>query len=150
MQPFIAAGTRSNPGPCLLRFQYTSLLFSYNKNMPSKNIIAVITGANKGIGFEIAHQLAKRGVRVILTARSKERGDTAVKTLAREGLKVEFHELDVDSPESIAVFGRWLESQVHHLDILVNNAGVFGQKVGALTVTGTEVEQVFRTNTLGP
>ena len=63
--------------------------------------IVVVTGANRGIGFEISHQLAARGAQVVLTARKAEAGEAAVKKLAAQNLTVRFQPLDVTSRKSI-------------------------------------------------
>ena len=64
--------------------------------------IVLVTGANRGIGFEICRQLAARGAEVILTARSKDAGNTAASKLAAQKVIVHFHPLDVSSRKSIA------------------------------------------------
>ncbi|XP_042480167.1 salutaridine reductase-like [Macadamia integrifolia] len=95
-------------------------------NSASKRL-AVVTGANKGIGLEICHQLASNGVAVVLTARDKNRGVEAVKKLKGYGLSdVFFHQLDVKDPASIASLALFIKTQFGKLDILVNNAAVSG------------------------
>src|SRR5271168_3535876 len=86
--------------------------------------IALVTGANKGIGFETVRQLAKAGVHVILTARDAAKGAAAVQKLKGEGLDVEALTLDVTNPASIAAAVAAVSSKHGRLDILVNNAGV--------------------------
>jgi NAD(P)-dependent dehydrogenase (short-subunit alcohol dehydrogenase family) len=86
--------------------------------------IALVTGGNKGIGFEVSRQLAQLGIMVMLTARDKDRGLKAAKTLAAEGLPVQFVRLDVSEPDSIAAAAAHIASDPGRLDILVNNAGV--------------------------
>ncbi|KAM5572675.1 salutaridine reductase-like [Rosa sericea] len=89
--------------------------------------VSVVTGANKGIGFEICRQLASNGVRVVLTARDVKRGQEAVEKLKLSGLTdVIFHQLDVTDATSIASLADFIEIQFGKLDILVNNAGVGG------------------------
>ncbi|KAH9315964.1 hypothetical protein KI387_024591, partial [Taxus chinensis] len=88
--------------------------------------VVVVTGANKGIGFEIVRQLAQNGLTVVLTARDVNRGLSAVKTLKDEGLNVVFRQLDIHNPHSISEFAEWLKDNYGGLDMLVNNAGVFG------------------------
>ncbi|KAK1559480.1 hypothetical protein Q3G72_014988 [Acer saccharum] len=93
---------------------------------PTKRI-AVVTGANKGIGLEICRQLSSNGVMVILTARDDNRGREAVKTLHDSGFSdVVFHRLDLMDPSSISSLANFINTQFHKLDILVNNAGVSG------------------------
>jgi (+)-neomenthol dehydrogenase len=90
---------------------------------------AVVTGANKGIGFGICKQLASAGIIVILTARDENRGREAVKKLEEEcGLSghLVFHQLDVTDPASIASLVDFIKTQFGKLDILINNAGIGG------------------------
>jgi NAD(P)-dependent dehydrogenase (short-subunit alcohol dehydrogenase family) len=87
--------------------------------------VAVVTGANRGIGFEISRQLARRGYAVILTARDPAKGRAAVRVLAREGFDVTFHRLDVTDAAGIKRFARHLRRKVGRLDVLVNNAGIY-------------------------
>ena len=87
--------------------------------------IAFVTGANKGIGREIAGQLAAKGILVLMGARDRERGEKAVAELRAKELPVEFIQIDVTSQESVDRAAAEVE-QGHGrlLDILVNNAGV--------------------------
>ena len=87
--------------------------------------VAVVTGANRGIGFEICRQLAQRGYAVILTARDPAKGRAAAKVLADEGLDVSFHRVDVTDAAGIKRFARHLRGKVGRLDVLVNNAGIY-------------------------
>jgi NAD(P)-dependent dehydrogenase (short-subunit alcohol dehydrogenase family) len=87
--------------------------------------LAVVTGANRGIGLEIARQLAQKGLRVVLTARDPKKGRAAAKALQNDGLDVAFHVLDVASGASIGSFLRWLRRTEGRLDVLVNNAGIY-------------------------
>jgi NAD(P)-dependent dehydrogenase (short-subunit alcohol dehydrogenase family) len=80
---------------------------------------ALITGANKGIGFEIARELKERGVEVLAGARDEERGRAAA-----EKLDARFVRLDVTSEDSVKAAAAWVEERYGALDILVNNAGV--------------------------
>ncbi|KAJ0967106.1 hypothetical protein J5N97_024023 [Dioscorea zingiberensis] len=87
--------------------------------------IAVVTGANKGIGLEIVRQLAFNGVMVILTARNEKRGAEAVEKLIKSGVSdVVFHQLDVADPASVASLSEFIKTKFERVDILVNNAGV--------------------------
>lgn len=88
--------------------------------------IALVTGANRGIGFETCRQLARRDVQVILTSRDAAKGRAAVERLAAEGLSLTYHQLDVSDPESIDRTRDFVEATFGRLDILVNNAGIFG------------------------
>jgi NAD(P)-dependent dehydrogenase (short-subunit alcohol dehydrogenase family) len=113
--------------------------------------IAVVTGANRGIGFEIVRQLSKKGWKVILTARDEAKGLQASGRLKAEGLDVEFHVLDVTDPGSIRRLKEDLEKTQGRLDVLVNNAGIFidGNKT-SLNVDMKTVRETMETNFIGP
>lgn len=85
----------------------------------SSETIALVTGANRGIGFEIARQLLLQGVTVILTSRGIEVGEAAAKVLRDTGLKVVFRQLDVTDPSSVKTCADWLQQNYGGLDILV-------------------------------
>ncbi|KAI9180279.1 hypothetical protein LWI28_003176 [Acer negundo] len=89
---------------------------------------AVVTGANKGIGFEICRQLASKGIVVVLTARDENRGLEAIEKLKESGLSdyVIFHQLDVTNPSCVVSLADFIKTQFGKLDILVNNAGIGG------------------------
>jgi len=81
---------------------------------------AVVTGANKGIGFETVKQLARSGVTVVLTARNEKRGMEATSLLNEQGLSnVVFHQLDVQDARSIESLAKFIQTQYGRLDILV-------------------------------
>ncbi len=105
--------------------------------------LAVVTGANKGIGYEICHQLARKGLRVLLTSRDGERGERARKKLEKEGLDVLYHQLDVTAQSSIAAIARHIENEFGRVDVLVNNAGVLIDTRSASVLK--EKEETFRT-----
>jgi NAD(P)-dependent dehydrogenase (short-subunit alcohol dehydrogenase family) len=112
---------------------------------------ALVTGANKGIGFEIARQLGARGFRVLLTARDRARGEQAAAKLAATGAKVTFVPLDVSDAKSIQSLASTLAKSFDHLDVLVNNAGILeNSSVSILQISAGEVERTWQTNTLGP
>jgi NAD(P)-dependent dehydrogenase (short-subunit alcohol dehydrogenase family) len=112
--------------------------------------IAVVTGANRGIGLAIARQLSLRGVHVVLTARDTALGDEAVKTLQGQGLPVSFFPLDVTSDESAARLVDHLRSAWGRLDILINNAGVaLDPWVSALNVEMSVFMATYETNVFG-
>ncbi|XP_065865086.1 (+)-neomenthol dehydrogenase-like [Euphorbia lathyris] len=89
--------------------------------------IAVVTGANKGIGLETVKQLASEGITVVLTARNEKRGMEARDLLHKKGLtNVIFHKLDVLDPISIHSLATFIKNKFGCLDILVNNAAASG------------------------
>jgi len=113
--------------------------------------IALITGANKGIGVEVVRQLAAKGFHVFLTARNRELGNRAVEDLAKNGATVSFVELDVSNPESVRRAAKEVAAQVDHLDVLVNNAAILeGEHTSILHVSFELMQQTLVTNTVGP
>jgi NAD(P)-dependent dehydrogenase (short-subunit alcohol dehydrogenase family) len=96
--------------------------------------VAVVTGANRGLGFEIARQLAHRGMRVMLTARDTRKGTTAAQRLAANGFDVSFHALDVTERDDAYALARAVSDRYGRLDVLVNNAGVLIDPKGARTL----------------
>jgi len=116
---------------------------------PSRKL-ALVTGANKGIGFEIARQIGQTGATVLLGARNPAAGEGAAALLAGEGLAVRFLALDVADPASVAAAAATIARDYDHLDILVNNAGINDPADGPVaTVSLPAVERVLRTNFLG-
>ena len=112
--------------------------------------VALVTGANKGIGLEIARQLARAGVRVIIGARDDDRARGAVKDLAAEGLTAQSVRLDLDDEQSIMDAASSIAAEHETLDILVNNAGIFDTDDGPPSTTSlSAVRRVMETNFLG-
>ncbi|CAK8570365.1 unnamed protein product [Lathyrus sativus] len=101
-----------------------SIPYSDDQRWWSKETIAVVTGGNRGIGFEICRQLASHGLTVVLTSRDANAGAESVKALQEGGLDVVYHQLDIVDDSSINQFVEWLKESYGGLDILVNNAGV--------------------------
>lgn len=114
----------------------------------SKERLALVTGANRGIGLEICRQLAQKGIRVILTSRDAAKGEAARAGLKEDGLEVEFHGLDVSDPESIEILKNYVEEKFGWLDILVNNAGIFLDKFSADAPGIFEADPELITDTL--
>jgi NAD(P)-dependent dehydrogenase (short-subunit alcohol dehydrogenase family) len=114
--------------------------------------VAVVTGANRGIGFEIARQLAERGIQVVLASRSPAQGVAAVGKLAESGLtNVVSHPLDVTSDTSTAVFSAWVEQEFGACDVLVNNAGILDPRTARVVSTSLKtLREVLATNLEGP
>jgi NAD(P)-dependent dehydrogenase (short-subunit alcohol dehydrogenase family) len=119
--------------------------------MSGTNPIIVVTGGNRGIGFEICRQLAKRGAQVVLTARKPEAGEEAVKRLAAQNLSARFHPLNVTEPQGIAALHDFLERSFGRLDVLINNAGIItDEEASGLEVKLSTVRATLETNTLAP
>ncbi len=113
--------------------------------------IAIITGANKGIGIEIARSLGKAGLTVLVGARSEERGEAAAAQLREEGLDTRFLHLDVTDENVVAAAAKQVGDEYAKLDVLVNNAGIAladgDWNTSELTVATTR--KVFETNVVG-
>jgi NAD(P)-dependent dehydrogenase (short-subunit alcohol dehydrogenase family) len=86
---------------------------------------ALVSGANRGIGFEVCRQLARGGLRVILTGRDADATLAAARELVGAGLDVVSETLDVSSEESVRSCAARLDRQRRHVDVLVNNAGIY-------------------------
>jgi NAD(P)-dependent dehydrogenase (short-subunit alcohol dehydrogenase family) len=113
--------------------------------------VALITGANRGIGFEVSRQLAARHFRVILTARHAEQGMAACARLSEDGWAAEFLELDVASDASVDALAQALRAKTDSLHVLVNNAGICEDaEESILEVNLESVRRTLETNTLGP
>jgi len=113
--------------------------------------IALVTGANKGIGFEIARQLASRGMTVYVGARDRGRGTAAAEKLQGEGLAARFIELDVLREETIRAAAVAIEAAHGRLDVLVNNAGIVDRGDGPPSRADLDaVRRTLLTNFVGP
>ena len=89
-----------------------------------KKKIALVTGGNRGIGFETCRQLAQLGMSVILSARDISKGEKAAKQLSDRGLDVVFYQLDVSNQNHINGVSEQIIQQFTRLDVLVNNAAI--------------------------
>jgi len=111
----------------------------------------LITGANKGLGFETARQLAGRGCTILLGARDPDLGRRAAAELAEDGGDVRFVQIDVTSDDSVAAAADWVSNEVGALDVLINNAGIIGDgAVGPLETAPADFLACFGVNLLGP
>jgi NAD(P)-dependent dehydrogenase (short-subunit alcohol dehydrogenase family) len=118
---------------------------------PGSQRLALVTGGNRGIGFEICRQLAGHGLRVLLTARDEHKGRLAAERLRKEGLEVHFHRLDVADADSIESVGAFVESEFGGLDVLVNNAGIYpDEDVPGLSIDLETVRRTMEVNVYGP
>jgi NAD(P)-dependent dehydrogenase (short-subunit alcohol dehydrogenase family) len=112
--------------------------------------LALVTGANKGIGLEIARQLGQASVTVLLAARDRQRGNAAAALLQSEGLDVHPILLDITDPASVRDAAASIAATYGRLDILVNNAGINVAGDGAPGSTSVDVvRRVFETNFFG-
>ncbi len=112
--------------------------------------IALVTGANKGIGFEISRQLAQKNITVLIGARDESKGAEAAAKLQAEGLDVQFIKLDVTDTETLETAAKKIEERFGKLDILINNAGIildWGQKPSAVDLN--LLKRTFDTNFFG-
>lgn len=116
----------------------------------AKDRIALVTGANKGIGYEIARQLDEKGYLVLVGARKVEAGKQAVASLQKGGAKAEFVEIDVSNHASIQKAAKTVAAQFDHIDALVNNAAIMEDKNNITEVSDDLLLQTLKTNTFGP
>ncbi len=107
---------------------------------------AIITGGNRGLGFEICRQLGNRGVKIILTSRSAQRGEQAMLELAANGVAAEVFVMDVRDPDRVEALADYLQSNHDGLDILVNNAAVAMSKLDQRDVA----QETIDTNVFAP
>ncbi len=115
--------------------------------------VAVVTGANRGIGFEICRQLARRGgIRVVLTARDETKGNAAAKKLGDEGLEVEYRPLDVTSERSVRALADGVTESYGRCDVLVDNAGIMADPRGSRVLDSRlqAWRETLETNLVGP
>jgi NAD(P)-dependent dehydrogenase (short-subunit alcohol dehydrogenase family) len=114
--------------------------------MPSRKI-ALVTGANRGIGFEIVGQLSRHHFHVVLAARSRDAGERALSTLNGN---VSLQTLDVSDEASIQQAAREFGKKHDHLDVLINNAGIYpDESANILTIKREQLAATFQTNTFG-
>lgn len=112
--------------------------------------IAIVTGANRGIGFEVCRQLAEQGFTVLLGARSLAKGEQAANTLAQGRLDVRPRQLDVADPQSITRLSEEVNAEFGQLDALVNNAAIhYDTWQQAITADLGVVQEALETNTFG-
>lgn len=113
--------------------------------------VAIVTGANRGIGLEVARQLAAAGLHVVLGSRNAAAGEKAARSLAAGGLDVEPHALDVTDDGSVRALADHVERSLGGADILVNNAGLLLDEDGdVLEIDIRHFRDSMGTNVYGP
>jgi len=113
--------------------------------------VAVVTGSNKGIGFEAARKLCRllpAGSSVYITSRDEALGEAAAERLREEGLMVRMHQLDITDDTSVAALRDHIATQHGGLDILINNAG-FAYKAAATEPAGVQARGTIAVNVHG-
>jgi NAD(P)-dependent dehydrogenase (short-subunit alcohol dehydrogenase family) len=114
-------------------------------------VVALVTGANRGIGREIARQLAAKHLHVVVTAREEAAANETAATLAEEGGRVDGLVLDVSDSASISRAAREFDERFNRLDVLINNAGIYPDKGYTILTAPRELfVRTLHTNTLGP
>jgi NAD(P)-dependent dehydrogenase (short-subunit alcohol dehydrogenase family) len=118
--------------------------------MAHANRVALITGSNRGIGFETARQLGQQGITVIVTGRTSKEADDTARKLQQEGIDASGVTLDVTKADDRIAVARYIESRFGKLDILVNNAGIGPSDglIGKRTSESSqeELQNVFNVN----
>ncbi|EPA1861529.1 SDR family oxidoreductase [Klebsiella michiganensis] len=118
--------------------------------MSTQNKIALITGANKGIGFETALKLGQQGITVYIGSRDSNRGNAAVEKLRNTGIDARFIHIDLGDLVTVDKAAAQLSNEHGHLDILINNAGIMSTEDGSpLTTDLGVVKETFETNFYG-
>jgi NAD(P)-dependent dehydrogenase (short-subunit alcohol dehydrogenase family) len=111
---------------------------------------ALVTGANKGIGYEVARQLAGKGFHVFIGARNHDAGRKASDKIAKKGGKATFLTIDATDNASVTAAAREFAKAADHLDVLVNNAGIIVDGDNAILEISDELlRKTLETNTLG-
>ncbi len=113
--------------------------------------VALVTGANRGIGYAISRQLGEQNITVILGSRDPNKGAAACSRLQQAGLDAHFEMLDVTDEKSIKAAIESIQVQFGRLDILVNNAGIMiDGELDTRSVDQEIMQQTFKTNVMGP
>jgi len=121
--------------------------------MKNQNRVAVVTGANRGIGREVCRQLARQGLVVVLTSRDQDKGLKTAADFQKQELPVRFHPLDVTSASSIRALASFIEREFGRCDILVNNAGIFPDDYESSSILHSDLQTIrtaMETNVYGP
>ncbi len=112
--------------------------------------VALVTGANRGIGFETCRQLGAAGYSIVLTARDADKGNRALTALRQQGVEARFHVLDVTDPASVARAAACVSGELGRLDALVNNAAIAIDSKESLARVDLEIlRRTLDTNLVG-
>ena len=111
--------------------------------------VALVTGANRGIGLEIARQLGQQGIAVLVGARDRKKGMAAQELLRGEGISAYFVELDVTSQHSVDQAAAYIADAFGKLDILVNNAGIYMEEKPPSSNEEATFMAIYETNVFG-
>jgi NAD(P)-dependent dehydrogenase (short-subunit alcohol dehydrogenase family) len=118
--------------------------------MPNSCTVALVTGANRGIGREIVRQLAAKGITTLLAARDAAKAEAVAAEFAGQGLPVVGRQLDVTDPASVERLAKAVGREFGKLDILINNAAILVDPDGrGLTTDLDDVRRTLETNLLG-
>jgi len=121
-----------------------------SKSDTRPKLVALVTGANRGIGLEVCRQLAAQGLRVVLTGRDATRADDAARALAKDGLDVTPAVLDVADGGTITKLKERVDAAFGRVDVLINNAAVLvGDDRGVLTTRVDDFRSTLETNVAG-
>ena len=113
-------------------------------------MVALVTGANRGVGLEVCRQLARKGYRTILAARDRRKGERAANRLVEAGGELSVVELDVTSHASIARAASEVRERFDHVDVLVNNAAILvAEYQSVLDLSPEDLRLTFETNVFG-
>ena len=112
--------------------------------------VVLVTGANRGIGFEFCKQFGKKGYDIILTARDPDKGASAIRLLAAAGIEGYLGVLNVINEEDIKLAVEYVESQFGKLDILINNAGVNIKDYELSELSFDNIMEVIKVNSIAP
>ena len=120
------------------------------KIIMNKEKTVLITGANKGIGYETARQLGAMGFTILLGVRNEEKGRKATEALAKEGINTHFVLLDVTQQHTIEAAAKYIEQEFDLLDILINNVGVsLDRGASPSQLELSDLKETFETNFFG-
>ena len=115
----------------------------------SQGLVALVTGGNRGIGFEVARQLGRLGYVPIVASRDRELGTAAVERLAADGVVAQWVELDVTDEATVRAAAEWVERRYGRLDALINNAAIAVDDALPSQLSIDSFRRTFETNVIG-